>query len=294
MIEDKDIREIWPEYSLEEEIGSGAYGRVLLLSGPQDENEPQYYAVKCVRIQPDRHAAGGPDAGGADYDGAYEQFVEDSLREVKIMKSLSDSEHIVRILEYRICRHPEEYALDLYIRMEYLTSLPEYLTYNDADEASILKMGADICLALEDCERAGILHRDIKPENIFVTESGAYKLGDFGMAGYVTLTENEYVRMGTFQYAAPEVYRREKANGLSDQYSLGIVLYRLLNRNRLPFLGDSTVRMMEEREKAFRYRMEGRELPPPGDASPAASAVILKACSFSPGQRFSSFSEFRR
>ena len=56
MIEDKDIREIWPEYSLEEEIGSGAYGRVLLLSGPQDENEPQYYAVKCVRIQPDRHA----------------------------------------------------------------------------------------------------------------------------------------------------------------------------------------------------------------------------------------------
>jgi serine/threonine protein kinase/Leucine-rich repeat (LRR) protein len=294
VIEDKDIRKIWPEYSLEEEIGSGAYGRVLLLSGPQDENEPQYYAVKCVRIQPDRHAAGGPDAGGADYDGAYEQFVEYSLREVKIMKSLSDSEHIVRILEYRICRHPEEYALDLYIRMEYLTSLPEYLTYNDADEASILKMGADICLALEDCERAGILHRDIKPENIFVTESGAYKLGDFGMAGYVTMTENEYVRMGTFQYAAPEVYRREKANGLSDQYSLGIVLYRLLNRNRLPFLGDSTVRMMEEREKAFRYRMEGRELPSPGDASPAASAVILKACSFSPGQRFSSFSEFRR
>ena len=46
----------------------------------------------------------------------------------------------------------------------------------------MLRIGIDICTALELCSKKGIVHRDIKDENIFVNEDGVFKLGDFGIA----------------------------------------------------------------------------------------------------------------
>ena len=81
-----------------------------------------------------------------------------------------------------------------------------------------------------------MIHRDIKPQNIFITSKGDYKLGDFGVARTMEKTMSGMSKKGTYNYMAPEVYHRVNTGLVSDQYSLGLVLYWLLNEKRMPFL----------------------------------------------------------
>ena len=66
-------------------------------------------------------------------------------------------------------------------------------------------------------------------------EYGDYKLGDFGVAKVMDHTTHA-TKIGTYGYIAPEVFNRQPYNATSDIYSLGLVLYWLLNERRLPFL----------------------------------------------------------
>ena len=88
---------------------------------------------------------------------------------------------------------------------------------------------------MESCHSLGIIHRNVKPENIYVTSWGEYKLSDFGASTTVSSMSNAD-RVFTPQYAAPEVFRGEPYSFNADLYSLGIVMYYLLNDNRLPFM----------------------------------------------------------
>ena len=89
---------------------------------------------------------------------------------------------------------------------------------------------------MEYCQCQNIIHRDIKPENIFVSRFGEFKLGDFGIARELERTMSGLSKKGTYSYMAPEMYKGEAYDSRVDIYSLGIVLYKLRNHNRLPFI----------------------------------------------------------
>ncbi|MCR4655916.1 MAG: protein kinase [Lachnospiraceae bacterium] len=97
-------------------------------------------------------------------------------------------------------------------------------------EKAVLKLGVDICSALEICAMKKVIHRDIKPENIFINEFGDYKLGDFGVARKLENVAGALSQKGTYNYMAPEVEKGTSYNETVDLYSLGLVLYRFLNR----------------------------------------------------------------
>ena len=92
-----------------------------------------------------------------------------------------------------------------------------------------------MCSALELCRENNIIHRDIKPQNIFVSRYGVFKLGDFGVAKASTIRTSAD-KVGTYSYMAPEVYKGKGYDDRVDIYSLGMVLYWLLNERRGPFL----------------------------------------------------------
>lgn len=71
----------------------------------------------------------------------------------------------------------------------------------------MIRLGIDICKALELCQKYNVIHRDIKPENIFVSGSGDFKLGDFGIARTIERASSGLSKKGTYNYMAPEVYR---------------------------------------------------------------------------------------
>src|SRR5207249_9510109 len=93
---------------------------------------------------------------------------------------------------------------------------------------------AEACAALQTAHRAGVVHRDLKPHNIFLTDSGAVKVLDFGLArvaGWARLTAQSTV-MGTPGYLAPELLGGSGADARADTYALGAVLYEMLTGKR--------------------------------------------------------------
>jgi len=173
--------------------------------------------------------------------------------------------------------------------MERLTPLLNYSRGRKMTRKDVMQLGIDMCHALELCQKYNIIHRDIKPENIFVSETGDFKLGDFGIARTVEKTSSGLSKKGTYTYMAPEVYRGDMYGPSIDIYSLGIVLYRLLNDNRTPFLPAHPAQITySEQEMARSKRFSGTKLPVPKYADGRLAEIVLKACAFDPKDRYSS------
>ncbi|TDB75348.1 Stk1 family PASTA domain-containing Ser/Thr kinase [Micromonospora sp. KC723] len=155
-----------------------------------------------------------------------------------------------------------------------------------------LEICADMCAALEFSHRHGIIHRDIKPGNVMLTQTGQVKVMDFGIAralasGATTMTQTSAV-IGTAQYLSPEQARGESVDARSDVYAAGCVLFELLCGHP-PFVGDSPVSV------AYQHV---REAPPTPsdinpDVNPAVDAIVLKALSKNPLNRYQSAGEMR-
>ena len=211
------------------------------------------------------------------------------------MQSLKGIQNIVGVEDFRVLEKVGEIGWDIYIRMELLTPFNTYVNDKKLSEADVIKLGIDICTALEICSKRNIIHRDIKPENIFVNDYGFYKLGDFGIARKMENMTGGFSQKGTFNYMAPEVAVSTNYDSRVDIYSLGIVLYRLMNRNRLPFLdSDKQLLNPNDRRVAVERRMNGEKLPAPCEASPAMRNLILRACAYDPNQRFTTASEMKK
>ncbi|MEU4715309.1 Stk1 family PASTA domain-containing Ser/Thr kinase [Micromonospora purpureochromogenes] len=155
-----------------------------------------------------------------------------------------------------------------------------------------LEICADMCAALEFSHRHGIIHRDIKPGNVMLTQTGQVKVMDFGIAralasGATTMTQTSAV-IGTAQYLSPEQARGESVDARSDVYAAGCVLFELVCGHP-PFVGDSPVSV------AYQHV---REAPPTPsdinpDVNPAVDAIVLKALSKNPLNRYQSAGEMR-
>ena len=93
---------------------------------------------------------------------------------------------------------------------------------------------------------------------------------------------------------APEVYKSEEYGSSVDIYSLGLVLYTLLNNNRIAFLPPYPQPITyRDNEEALSRRLSGTPLDPPCNANASLSAVILKACAYRPDERYATATDFK-
>lgn len=278
-----------------EEIGSGAAGTVYKIE-KNIVSVKTVSALKVIRIPSSQAAVkqayseGMNDASVTAY---FQGFVDEILKEVKLMDEFRDHPNIVGYQDSEIIKHEDGIGWDILIRMELLTPLDTYLLTHNMNEKEVIHMGLDLTNALNHCHKKGVIHRDIKPANIFRTEKGVFKLGDFGIAKTVEKTTGGLSKKGTESYMAPEVYLLHPYGKAADQYSLGLVLYSCMNQNRLPFLPPYPQPItFSQREEALAKRMQGETLPKPSQASEEFSKVILKACNYDPQQRYSDVKRF--
>ena len=220
------------------------------------------------------------------------QFQERFRREAQNAAALN---HPAIVAVYDTGETQTEFGPLPYIVMEYVkgrTLRDIVKTEGPMSQKRAMEVMADVCAALDFSHRHGIVHRDVKPANVMITDHGAVKVMDFGIAramhdGQAAMTQTAAV-IGTAQYLSPEQARGEGVDARSDVYAAGCVLYELVT-GEPPFTGDSPV--------AVAYQHVREDPKAPSTVNPAVSgeldAIVLKALAKGPANRYQSAAEMR-
>lgn len=295
---ERQFPSIFQSWHIEREIGRGSFGEVYEVwreSGDSVERA----AIKHISYPRDQYDLQRicSDLGTSDeaaVKGDIYQTVQEFRREYQLMRKFSGQSHVVSCDDFQMIQKKDMPGYDIFIRMELLVPVSELMMSYELSRDEVVRLGIHICDALELLESEDIIHRDIKPENLFVNDFGDYKLGDFGAARSLSGADMTLSVKGTPAYMAPEIATQQKAGPWTDVYSLGLVMYRLVNRNQPPFVeGTQSVSTMV-REKASSRRIGGEPLPLPANADPSLAGVILKACAYEPKDRYQTAGEFRK
>lgn len=215
-----------------------------------------------------------------------ETFVEKFRYEAQAGARLSHP-NVVSI--YDVGRHEDDH----YLVMEYVegTNLKQIIKEKGPlEEPEVIRIGLQLCEALEHAHENGLIHRDIKPHNILITDKGKVKVTDFGIARACTADTITFAgpMVGSVHYFSPEQARGGTADVQSDIYSASVVLYEIAT-GQLPFTAESPV--------SVALKQISEEPVPPSEInpliSPALEEIILKGMSKSAGNRFTSAAEMK-
>ena len=297
----KKYEPFFGKWTLGRQLGAGSYGRVFEILRTDPLNGTVYRgAMKAITIPSSPEELQSlMEEDGLDHQGASTYFRQAVLalnQEIALMNKVKGHSNIVSYEDHDVIEHSDGIGWDILIRMELLTPISQYFKkFDTVPPQEVVRLGIHLCRALEVCAKYNIIHRDIKPANIFLSDTGDYKLGDFGVARTASASAAASTFAGTVNYMAPEVFRREKYTASVDTYSLGLVMYQLLNANRMPFYPPYPQPLTAlEKERAHDRRLAGEPLPPPVNADPQLAAVVLKACAPAPADRFADPTQMRR
>ena len=251
-------------YKVEQEDGSIAVVKKLTLPIDEDDAAKLVESGKILFLQD-----------------ATNYYVQVMNNEVELLRKLSNEPNILHL--FNTYQDQDNQKTNYYIIMEYAEDIISYFTKNGVSEEDIIKLGIDICTALESCKKANIFHNDIKPANIYFSNN--YKLGDFGNITFGS--DNNIVSFGSPNYLSPEIYNHQPTTESSDLYSLGIVMYQLLF-GHLPFVNEKV-----NEKQALVERMSGKFIPTSDDINSELAQVIIKACSYNEKERYQNAAEMK-
>ncbi len=181
-----------------------------------------------------------------------------------------------------------------YIVMEFVKGklLRDLMHERRLTRQEVVDYASGVLTALEFSHRAGVVHRDIKSANIMITETGAVKVMDFGIARAVSDSSATMAHttgiMGTAQYFSPEQAKGESVDARTDLYSTGVLIYEMLT-GRPPFKGETAVSV------AYQHVSEAVPVPSQFDSSisPELDQVVLHSLAKDRNERFQSAEQFR-
>jgi eukaryotic-like serine/threonine-protein kinase len=257
-------------YEIFEELGSGSMGTVFRGRDPMID---RFVAIKTIRMQ-----------GFAP--GETEGFRERFIREAQAAGKLS---HPGIVTIYDVGSDDE--TRSPYLVMEFVAGQTLDQLLRESPESlpveKSLGIVKQIAEALDYAHAQGIVHRDIKPANIILTPAGRAIIMDFGVARLrkSQLTMQGEV-IGTPSFMSPEQVRGERVDGRADLFSLGVVLYWMLTREK-PFTGDLATLM---------YKIVHENPAVPSAVNPSLSpdfdAVVARAMAKTREARYQTGDEF--
>jgi len=255
------------KYKIERLLGKGGMGAVFLAHDLTLERE---VAIKVLPpdISMDEHIV--------------KRFQQEAKTSAKL-----DHTNIIPI--YRV---ESEGGLNYFV-MKYIagTSLEDVLDQKQPLTIDyIQRVLWEAACALGHAHQRGVVHRDVKPANIMFDHDGRVMLTDFGISKALqaaTGFTGTGMIIGTPHYMAPEQAKGGTVNGRADEYSLGVVGYRMITAE-LPYTGDSVHTIL--------YKHIFEEVPSAAakrsDAPPFLTAAISRALCKEPDQRFATMEEF--
>lgn len=312
------IHECWDSLEVKKCISRGNFGVVFRCTGG-GKAYARDLAVKVVERDFGEDDRINAEDAGLSFDEYFQKKENAARQEIALMVEGQGS-HIMPVHNYAIKEEPDKSAFYVLIVMEKMdddirktarnaalwqnpdrTKKPETQGWRDA-EAYAVRLANHILTALTVLQnrKDPILHRDIKPANLFLRkidpakedggcENYDFYLGDFGIARILDDMVTNVTTAGTQVYMAPELIRG-KADESSDLYSLGIILYQIVNHWRTPFMSGTGAKENIQQE-AYVRRMQAEEIPAPDGCSPEFAKFILKLCRYDPEDRYANAQE---
>lgn len=220
----------------------------------------------------------------------YERVVENYRTELELLRRLSEHTNVAA---YRACdvqEKAEGIGYDLYLLADRRQTLEEYMEKTPMTQLKAANLALDLCGALADLRKAGLLHADVKPGNILLNNKGHFMLGDLGLYRIDQLKFAPVTDRILSNYAAPELFSDvPEMNPTLDIYAVGSLLYHVYNGGHAPFEDERTTG-----KDARARRIAGDPMPAPLYADYEMTGIILKACAFRPEDRYQTPEELRQ
>lgn len=291
-----DYQPLWGSWTIENQIGEGTFGKVYKISKDL-LGKTHYAAVKIISIPTKdqlKFASSNLNTSNPEIlESYFNDILKEIVNEINILYDLNGRDYILNYDDHQIIQRKDcDFGWDILIKMEFATSLTEYIENNSLTSHSSIKIIIDILRGLDICHDKNIIHRDLKEDNIFYSKSGKFKLGDFGVSKN-TQNNNASTLIGTLNYLAPEIYKGSKYSNNVDTYSLGIILYKFFNYGRLPFMPlHPETYTYKDFEIAQNKRLTNSDIPLPSNSNNELNTIILKAINFEPSKRYSKATDF--
>ena len=262
-------------------LGVGKTGETFEISRSDGFGTSETGALKRIHVPTEE-----------DYEAQQEQRaqLEEVAQALRAADALSEHPNILPWRDHEIRTAEDGDGWDICLRADLATPLEQYIRTHTYGERDVISMASGICTLLSICHSRGLVHGDIKPQNLFVNEAGydgrpALRLGDFGNAPLVPDAAGDF--------ASPEVLCGDAPNAQDDLYSLGMVLYWLLNDKRVPYAPSSPAPGAADLAIARDMRLRGDPMPVPAHGSAALQRVIMTAIADRPEDRYRTADEFR-
>ena len=292
-----ETMKIWPGWEIKEQVGEGDIGKVFRIERT-DAGITREAALKVIEISGDSAEIKKFRKMGMDEESIleiYEDRKNQLLAAVGRLSCLSTAYGIASIEDYDSSWNEEDSVWTILIRSEFLESLDAYGKKKGGDllPVEIAEMGRDIAGALMTLEKEGITSLSVKPSNILRNSEGSYKLSDAWINEGTGILANWKIG-ALFAWDAPELVRSGKYDQTSDIYSLGMIMYVLLNGGKLPFLEEGgEVKRWMKIKIANEKRVSGEQLPNPVHGDEELQKIVLKACAPKPEDRYQNALELR-
>lgn len=268
----KGYGELWSSWHIGEEIGDGFGSKVYILTNRNKEVS----VLKAISS-----------AFGAD-DEKRKETIKQLLQKLEALKECPGA---IPIEDYEV-RAVQDYTqeivgYDILLRMKRMYSLQRVMEEEVyLDEAEVIEMALEIASILKEAHAKGIIHGNIKPSNIFIQKGSnnmpVYYLADFASNKIRGYREGNLIGA---TYCSPESATLGMEEDASDDfYSLGLVIYQLLNKNEIPFIEETDLDL----GAAVKKRMSGTVLPELNGLRSDIDEVMLRCCSYKKQYRYHS------
>ncbi len=275
-------------FEIIEELGSGAFSKTVLA-----EQNGKRAVIKTIEMPNDATLQ----ERASDYVKS-EEFAEAMRtagtqlnRLLKTLVGMPDTTGLMRYYDYTLSLDSDKGIYTLAILMEHDTPLHVLLDSGEVPVGAVLRMASQLCEGLDAMHRKYVVHGNIKESNIFYNPRTGFMLGDFYINDILStsLVPDRSFKSYGYRFLAPEAYEDGEYSFRTDIFSLGMMLYKIFNHNRLPF-ADAPNTSLRKVKSGWD---EAKVLPAPAFDVPEITKMLAKATAYNADERYSTYLQFK-